>query len=104
MNKIGDKYLPIGTVVMLKGGSKRVMITGFCTYSNDNKTLWDYNGCFYPEGILSSDVICTFNHDQIGKVYHMGLSADKEEKEFKKKLKEIIEKNINSELGVEKDG
>ncbi|HIR49231.1 MAG TPA: DUF4176 domain-containing protein, partial [Candidatus Faecimonas gallistercoris] len=25
-----EKYLPIGTVVMLKGGKKRAMIIGFC--------------------------------------------------------------------------
>ena len=25
------KYLPIGTVVLLKGGQKRLMITGFCS-------------------------------------------------------------------------
>ena len=30
MEEIGEKYLPIGTVVMLKGGTKRVMISGFC--------------------------------------------------------------------------
>ena len=30
MENAGKKYLPIGTVVMIKCGSKRVMITGFC--------------------------------------------------------------------------
>ena len=32
-----EKYLPIGSVVMLKGGTKRVMITGFCTVPNEDK-------------------------------------------------------------------
>ena len=31
MNNVGEKFLPLGTVVMLKGASKRLMITGFCT-------------------------------------------------------------------------
>ena len=55
MNKIGEKYLPIGTVVMLKGASKRVMVTGFCAIKGNNKNrMWDYTGCMYPEGFLSS--------------------------------------------------
>ena len=29
-----DKYLPIGTVVLLRGGTKKAMITGFCTFDN----------------------------------------------------------------------
>ena len=30
MNDIKEKYLPVGTVVLLKGGQKRLMINGFC--------------------------------------------------------------------------
>ena len=92
MNEIGEKFLPIGTVVMLKNGTKRVMITGFCAVkNNENLKMWDYSGCMYPEGFLSSDETCLFDHNQIEKVYHLGLAEDEEEKEFKKKLKELIE-------------
>ena len=86
MNNIKEKYLPIGTVVMLKGGSKRLMITGFCSVANDDKnTIYDYSGCMYPEGFLSSNQTCLFDHEQIEKVYHFGL-VDEEEEEFKAKL------------------
>ena len=48
-----EKYLPIGTVVMLKGGTKRIMITGFCSIEENTKEkMWDYSGCLYPEGFL----------------------------------------------------
>ncbi len=90
MKKIGEKYLPIGTVVMLKGGSKRVMITGFCTREDGKKKLWDYSGCLYPEGILESNQICLFDHKQIQEVYHVGLEEDEEEKNFKTQLKKIV--------------
>ena len=30
-----DKFLPIGTVVLLKGGKKRVMIIGFCAMAKE---------------------------------------------------------------------
>lgn len=91
MEGIEEKYLPLGTVVMLKGGSKRVMVTGFCAVEeNDNRKMWDYSGCMYPEGFLSSDQICLFDHSQIEQVYHLGL-VDEEEEAFKKTLKEITE-------------
>ena len=49
MEEIGEKYLPIGTVVMLKGGTKRVMISGFCAIDGENvKNMYDYSGCVYP--------------------------------------------------------
>lgn len=85
-----EKYLPIGTVVMLNGGKKRVMVTGFCCMDkSDDSKIYDYSGCLYPEGFISSDKNFLFNHEQIDKVYYMGLSDD-EEKKFKEKLKNIV--------------
>ena len=95
--KKGRKYLPIGTVVMLKGGEKRIMITGFCAIENGQNTIWDYNGCIYPEGILNSNEMCLFNHSQIDKVYHMGLKEDDEEKKFKKLINKFA-KEIEEEI------
>lgn len=92
MDKIEEKFLPIGTVVMLKGGTKRVMISGFCAIegqNNEKNKMWDYSGCLYPEGFLSSDKTCLFDHNQIEKVYHYGL-IDEEEENFKAKLNELI--------------
>ncbi len=90
MNNVGEKYLPIGTVVMLKGGSKRVMITGFCSMATEDQSkMYDYAGCMFPEGFLSSDQTALFNHDQIERVYHMGL-IDEEEQKFKTSLKTLV--------------
>ena len=36
------------------------------------------------------DQLLLFDHEQIGEVFHMGL-IDEEEKEFKKKLKEMVD-------------
>jgi hypothetical protein len=89
--EIKEKFLPIGTVVMLKDGTKRVMISGFCSSAaEDTETIWDYTGCPYPEGYISSNQTCLFNHDQIVEVYSMGLEDDEEEKAFKGKLNELI--------------
>lgn len=95
MNTNYDKYLPIGTVVMLRGGTKRAMITGFCSVSGDNKDkVFDYSGCLYPEGFISSDRTLLFDHSQIEKIYYLGL-IDDEEKKFKEKLKEML-KTMNN--------
>ena len=84
-----EKYLPIGTVVMLKGGQKRMMITGFlCSDGQDDK-VYDYCGCLYPEGVIAADKTLLFNHDQIETVFYLGL-RDEEETKFKEKLKEVV--------------
>ena len=94
MNNVGEKFLPLGTVVMLKGASKRLMITGFCTMASEEAegVMYDYSGCMYPEGVISSDQTALFNHDQIEKIYHMGL-VDQEEKDFKIKLNQLLYAN-----------
>ena len=88
-----EKYLPVGTVVMLKEGKKRVMITGFCCTGdgkeNTNK-IFDYTGCLYPEGFISSKKFLLFDHEQIDKIYFVGYKDDEEVK-FKEKLVKIVE-------------
>lgn len=87
-----DKFLPIGSVVLLKGGTKKAMVTGFCSVAEeDTQKMYDYTGCVYPEGFLDFDQVCLFDHNQIEKVYHVGYS-DEEEQEFKKALIEIANK------------
>ncbi len=86
-----EKYLPIGTVVILKNAKKRMMITGFCCKDEQKpEKTFDYSGCLYPEGIVSSDRNLLFDHDQIDKIFALGYSDD-EEKEFKERLKEALE-------------
>lgn len=87
-----EKYLPVGTVVLLKGGKKRAMVTGFCSIAGEEKNkVYDYSGCLYPEGFLSSNQTLLFDHDQIEKVFHLGL-VDEEEKVFKQRLNEMMSK------------
>lgn len=83
-----DRYLPIGTVVLLKGGEKKVMITSYLIFSNGEdaeKKMYDYGGCAFPEGIIESNYAVGFNHDQIDKVIHLGFVNDEQ-----KGLNEIL--------------
>ncbi len=102
-----EKYLPIGTVVLLKGAKKRIMITGFCVVAPDVEgKMFDYCGCIYPEGYLNSTQNCLFNHQQIDKVYHVGL-VDEEENKFKAQLKQIspiVEDEFKKYVAQKADG
>lgn len=90
------KYLPVGSVVMLKGGKKRIMVTGFACKTVDSDKVYDYCGCLYPEGFIASDQNLLFDHEQIENISFIGL-IDEEEKGFKQKLNETIKKNLNTQ-------
>lgn len=94
-----EKYLPLGTVVLLNGGTKRLMITGYCMKIKEKPgVVYDYSGCLYPEGTIKSDITSVFNHNQIQRIDFMGFS-DVESKEFMTKLKakEQTDKNKKAE-------
>lgn len=88
--KIRDKFLPVGSVLLLKGGTKKVMVTGFCSIAAENQDkIYDYCGCIYPEGYLNSNEICLFDHEQISEICFLGYENE-EEKEFKSSLAEVV--------------
>lgn len=75
-------FLPIGTVVVLKEGTKRVMIVGVLQRDANNGRLWEYVGVLYPEGYINSDQMYLFNGDAIDKVFALGYQ-DEEQFAFK---------------------
>ena len=83
------KFLPIGSVVILKGGKRELMITSYCImpsggelYDKNGKVevkepiMFDYGACFYPEGMITSDQLFAFNHDQIDHICFTGYVTD----------------------------
>lgn len=96
MNSKYEKYLPIGSVVLLNDATKRVMICGFCVTPKDENKLFDYIGCLYPEGIIDTDQNLLFNHNDIKQIFAIGYSDD-EEKIFKEKLKKSLNGNVDNE-------
>lgn len=88
------KYLPIGSVVLLKESQKRIMIVGVRQKQVDSDKIWDYSACLYPEGILDPDKLFLFNNDQIERLYFVGLQ-DGEGLAFMQKLSQL-DSNANS--------
>ncbi|MCD8197451.1 MAG: DUF4176 domain-containing protein [Lachnospiraceae bacterium] len=74
--------LPIGSVVLLKGGDKKIMICGRIQSKAGEDVIYDYSACYYPEGILSASSMFFFNRDAIDTVYFLGFQ-DKEELNYR---------------------
>lgn len=100
MPKIQEKFLPIGTVVMLKEAKRPIMITSYCVFAvATKKEVYDYGGCFYPVGILDPNLIQAFNHNQIEKVLYMGYETDEH-----KKFSEGLNNNYDEIVKMIKSG
>lgn len=82
---VPEKYLPLGSVVLLRGGEKRVMIYGRRQEQLDTGDLFDYVACLYPEGNLDERYMYLFNHEDIAQVFFIGFQ-DSEELEFRRRL------------------
>ena len=88
------ELLPIGSIVLLKDGEKRLMIDGVMQ-SNEggNGEEDDYFGVLYPEGHIGDQFQYLFNHEDIDKIIFRGYE-DEERDSFIKKLTAFYEKNI----------
>jgi hypothetical protein len=84
------KFLPIGSVVLLKDSTKRVMIIGVMQKQVDSDKTWDYCGCYYPEGVLDPEKLFLFDASQIERLYFIGLQ-DGEGMAFIEKLGQLAE-------------
>ncbi|WP_139904112.1 DUF4176 domain-containing protein [Clostridium thermarum] len=73
-----SEYLPIGSVVRLFGGTKKLMIYGRKQIQSGANKKWDYVGCLYPEGNLSEKYNVFFNHNEIEEIYFKGYEDDEE--------------------------
>ena len=47
--------------------------------------MFDYGACFYPEGMITSDQLFAFNHEQIERVCFLGYATENQ-KEISKVL------------------
>lgn len=92
-----DKVLPIGTVVLLKGAEKRLMIVGYQRMNaTDPNKVFDYCGCIYPEGFMTPSEAAVFDHDQIDRIIFMGFQ-NPAQIDFSEKLKNAIRKRENGQ-------
>lgn len=83
--------LPIGSIVLLKGGEKRLMINGVMQSEMEQDGRdYDYHGILYPEGHIGEQFQYLFNHEDIENVVFRGYE-DEERAIFIEKLAEYYE-------------
>lgn len=82
------ELLPIGSVVLLRGGKKRLMIYGVKQTDGSTGTVYDYIGVLYPEGSLGSEGHYFFNAQDIERIYFVGFN-DAERQAFIEALDEF---------------
>lgn len=80
-----ENLLPIGSVVLLKGGDKRVMIICRISAPTNEGKVYDYGGCLYPEGVIDPNEIYFFDHGSIERTYFIGFQ-DSEELRFREEV------------------
>ena len=81
MSKILKKELiPIGSVVLLKQGTKPIMVYGrkHPVQEESGTKIYDYVACPYPEGYLLNAISFFFDHSKIDKILHMGYINEDE--------------------------
>lgn len=89
--------LPIGSVVLLKDSSKKLMITGFAQVAADDPNrIYDYVGCVFPEGFLGPDQTYLFDSEQIENIFFIGYQ-DQEQMAFKIRIDEALTEIRNKE-------
>lgn len=82
------EVLTLGSIVILKGGYKKLMIIGRKIISRN--IVYDYMGILYPEGYLGEEYCYVFNTADIEQILYEGYS-DLEEKAFVNALENLAE-------------
>ena len=71
--------LPIGSVVLLKDATKKLMIIGILQVDQNKNTLYDYLAVPYPEGFLGADANFLFQHEDINDVIFTGYRSPEQD-------------------------
>lgn len=91
MEKQLQRLIPLGSIVTLKGGSKKIMIIGRYQKAKDSQKDYDYAAVYYPEGMIDNQQFFLFQHQDIETIYFVGYQ-DLEEVDFLNKVANYLNK------------
>lgn len=74
-----NKLLPVGSIVLLKDATKKLMIIGILQVNSEENKTFDYLGVPYPEGFLGEDTNFLFNHEDINDIIFTGYDNPERE-------------------------
>lgn len=92
-------YLPLGSVIYLNDGIKKLMIVGrgLIVKNGEKNYFFDYGAVLFPEG-LQGDELAYFQHSAIRKVVFEGFKDDDDEAAVEK-INLFLESNPDIERG-----
>ena len=67
-----EKLLPCGSVVLLDGAEKPLLIIGIMPVDQETNDEHDYLGVPYPEGYISRDYMYMFDNEDIKETQFLG--------------------------------
>lgn len=73
------ELLPVGSVVLLKEATKKLMIIGILPVSQKDNKNYEYLGVPYPEGYIGSNNNFLFNHKDINDIIFYGYTNPERE-------------------------
>lgn len=91
--KSKNEVLPLGTVVLLKDATRYLVVIGYSIVEQGKDKVWDYLGCPYPVGVISTNSGLLFDKDQIEKIIYRGFSDEEGDK---------FRNQISISIGVDK--
>ena len=85
-----EPLLPLGSIIILENGTKKIMIYGRKQRAVQNQRTYDYVACLYPEGNIDDEYTYLFNHSDIKEIVHEGY-RDEDEEKFLEVLNDVNE-------------
>jgi hypothetical protein len=89
-NKMAKQLLPNGSVVTLKGATKKLMTIGIEVEMEGDEKTYDYIAIPYPEGYIDSETMFLFMQEDIENVSFVGF-VDAQLQVFRTALEETDE-------------
>ena len=74
------RLLPIGSIVILKKTTKKIMIiaNNLVSEVDGKNTHYDYSACLWPEGVYDTNKSFLFNDSDIKTIVNYGLITDED--------------------------
>ena len=99
---MAKQLLPNGSVVTLKGATKKLMTIGIEVEMEEDEKTYDYIAVPYPEGYIDSETMFLFMQEDIENVSFVGF-VDAEMQVFRTALEETVENDAEKESDSQYD-
>lgn len=95
-----NEYLPVGSVVLLNGATKKTVIIGILQFNSEKQErVYDYLGVPYPEGYIGNGSSYLFNNSDIKEIIFRGYENEERQNmlELIKMMYQETEKVVTAE-------